>query len=104
MKTWTIIIGEIEDFRSVAEMQGHVEGHAREPGMLTQAASFDAPEDLDDLFVTLIGRGLAFELGYSAHDSISYIVSGRVKMGNGRDSVYMTLPGPRLRDEIYEKN
>jgi hypothetical protein len=81
MKTWTIIIGEAEDFDSSEDLQKFVEEQEHEPGMWARLgmASFDAPEDLDDFFVTLIGRGLAFELGYSIDDTVSYIVSGRVE-------------------------
>ena len=76
-KTYTFIIGTTDDFDSIEDLIDHFEGSNYPDSICNCAAyEFEAPADLDEDTVTLIGRGLAFSNDWCMDDTFSFLVKG----------------------------
>ncbi len=77
MKTYTFLIGTMDDFESIEELMEHFEG-SDYPDSICNCASyeFEAPKECDLSTVQLIGYGLAFENNWSMDDTFSFFIEG----------------------------
>jgi len=77
MKTYTFLIGTMDDFESMDEMLDHFEGSDYPDSICNCAAyEFEAPTGCDDETVTMIGRGIAFSNDWCMDDTFSCVVEG----------------------------
>lgn len=79
MKTYTFIIGTMDDFESMDELISHFESSSF-PNSICNCSSFEfeAPAECGEDTVTMIGRGYAFSNHWSLDDTFSCVVSGEV--------------------------
>jgi|TARA_E500000331_G_C16933593_1_gene573058 hypothetical protein len=77
MKTYTFLIGTMDDFESIEDLMEHFEG-SDYPDSICNCASyeFEAPKECDLSTVQLIGYGLAFENSWSMDDTFSFFIEG----------------------------
>ena len=77
MKTYTFLIGTMDDFESIEELMEHFEC-SDYPDSICNCASyeFDAPKECDLSTVQLIGYGLAFENGWCMDGTFSFFIEG----------------------------
>ncbi len=78
MKTFTFVIGSMDDFESVDELQDWAEEAASgiELDGNAQYWEFDCPDDCSEELVMAIGRGFAFSSDWCADHTISFFVKG----------------------------
>ena len=82
MKTYTFIIGTMDDFADMDALSYYVQQgwHLNSPpetGSLNcSVIEFDAPEACDEDTVIMIGRGLAFSNDWCMDDTISFVIEG----------------------------
>jgi hypothetical protein len=91
MKTYTFIIGSMDDFENASALMDEVENKGagdEDPGNGCYSIhEFEAPEGCDEECVTLIGRGIAFSEGWAQDDSISFLVEGALD-GPGEQEMF----------------
>jgi len=75
-KTYTFIIGTMDDFESVEDLIDYVESERMGGGLNYACHEFEAPEECDEETATLIGRGIAFSDNWSMDDTVSFLVTG----------------------------
>lgn len=76
MKTYTFVIGSMDDFISLTEMMDYVEKHGRDGDANYSVHEFEAPSGCDEDTVTFIGRGIAFTNDWCADHTFSFLVKG----------------------------
>lgn len=79
MKTFTFVIGSMDDFESVDELMDWAEDEAQHEGSIHRNAQyweFDCPEDCSEELVTMIGRGYAFSSDWCEDHTFSFFVKG----------------------------
>ena len=76
MKTYTFLIGSMDDFESIEELIDYVEANGDKGFRSYSTYEFDAPVDCSEDLITMIGRGHAFSSGWSMDDTVSFMVSG----------------------------
>ena len=79
MKTYTFLIGTMDDFESMDELLNHFENSSYLNSICNCAAyEFEAPDTCDQDTVTLIGRGLAFSNDWCMDGTYSCVISGTI--------------------------
>ena len=78
MKTFTFVIGTMDDFENVDALQDWAEEAAsgNEPDGNAQYWEFDCPDNCSAELVMAIGRGFAFSNDWCADGTISFFVNG----------------------------
>ena len=78
MRTYTFLIGTMDDFDSLDDLVDYVEAKPTEDSSAANYSifEFDAPDDCDDETVTMIGRGIAFSNNWSMDDTFSTMIHG----------------------------
>ena len=80
MKTYTFLIGCMDDFESIDDMIDYIENKPT-VGVIKSNYSiyeFEAPDDCDEETVTLIGRGIAFSNDWCMDHTFSFLVRGEI--------------------------
>ena len=74
MRTYTFLIGTMDDFESMEELLDHFESSSY-PGSICNCSAFEfeAPAECDKDTVTMIGRGIAFSNDWCMDDTWSCI-------------------------------
>jgi hypothetical protein len=81
MKTFTFVIGSMDDFESVDELMAWAEAEASHEGSIYRNAQyweFDCPDDCSEELVTMIGRGYAFSSDWCEDHTFSFFVKGEL--------------------------
>ena len=90
MKTYTFLIGTMDDFESMDELLEHFESSSYPSSICNCSAfEFEAPDTCDQETVTMIGRGIAFSNDWCMDDTFSCVVDGRL---HEEQQVQMQLP------------
>ena len=78
MKTYTFIIGSMDDFESIDDMLHYIENKPVTGVMKSNYSifEFEAPDSCDQETVTLIGRGTAFSNDWCMDDTFSCVIEG----------------------------
>ncbi len=89
-KTYTFLIGTMDDFESMDELIEHFEA-SRPPAPFRncEAYEFEAPAECDDDTVTMIGRGIAFSNNWCMDDTFSCLIDGTL---DGKPGAQVPLP------------
>lgn len=75
-KTYTLIIGTMDDFESVEELMDHFETGGDDSICDCAIHEFEAPAECDLSTVQLIGYGIAFENNWSKPGTLSFFIEG----------------------------
>lgn len=79
MKTYTFLIGTMDDFESVDELLNHFENSSYPNSICNCSAfEFEAPESCDQDTVVMIGRGIAFSNDWCMDDTFSCLIHGKL--------------------------
>ena len=87
MKTYTFLIGSVDDFESIDDMIDYIENKPT-VGVIKSNYSiyeFEAPDDCDEETVTLIGRGIAFSNDWAMDGTYSFLVHGALETESEKD-------------------
>jgi hypothetical protein len=76
MKTYTIIIGSMDDFEGVEDLVDYAEQEGFDGSLNYSVQEFDLPKECCARTATLVGRGLAFENDWSMDGSYSFLIHG----------------------------
>lgn len=76
MKTYTFVIGSMDDFEHIGELDDYVEEHGRDGSANYSVFEYSVPASLSDEDVTMIGRGLAFSHDWCMDGSFSFVIEG----------------------------
>ena len=80
MKTYTFLIGTMDDFESIGELIEHFENSSYLSSICDCFAyEFEAPIECNEETVTRIGRGIAFGNGWSMDDTYSCMIDGSLE-------------------------
>jgi len=97
MKTFTFVIGSMDDFESIDELMDWAEAEAKHEGSISRNAQyweFDCPEDCSEELVTMIGRGYAFSSDWCEDHTFSFFVKGPLFNG------YIDDADEKVNDEV----
>ena len=86
MKTYTFIIGSMDDFEGIEDLIDYVEQEKREGNLNYSCHEFEAPESCDEATVTLIGRGIAFSEDWTMDGTYSFLVHGALETESEKDA------------------
>ncbi len=82
-KSYTFLIGTMDDFESIDELIEHFEyyGESKMRDSICNCAAyeFEAPAECDKETVAMIGRGIAFGNNWSWDDTFSCVVANEEK-------------------------
>ena len=78
MKTYTLIIGSMDDFDFVESLVDYVEQEGFDGDLNYSVFEFDCPADCSEEIVTMMGRGYAFSSGWCMDDTYSCVIEGSV--------------------------
>ena len=78
MKTYTFIIGTMDDFESIEGLMDYFEAGGDSSNYNYAAYEFEAPGACDLSTVQLIGYGLAFENDWTMDDTYSFFIEGKL--------------------------
>jgi len=82
MKTYTFLIGTMDDFESMDELLAHFENSSYLSSICNCSAyEFEAPAECDEDTVTMIGRGIAFSNDWCMDDTFSCVIEGVLAPG-----------------------
>ena len=90
MRTYTFIIGSMDDFEGVEDLIDYVEqqGSEWQKGRLNYSChEFEAPESCDEETVTLIGRGIAVSNDWCMDGTFSFLVTGALETESEKDMI-----------------
>ena len=76
MKTYTFLIGTMDDFESIEDLMDHFETGGDDSICNCASYEFDAPKECDLSTVQLIGYGLAFENDWCMDGTFSFFIEG----------------------------
>lgn len=76
MKTYTFIIGSMDDFEGLEDLIDYVDQEGCRGSLNYSCHEFEAPAGCDEETVTLIGRGIAFSNDWSMDHTLSFLVTG----------------------------
>tara|TARA_B100000700_G_scaffold49271_1_gene52093 strand:+ start:951 stop:1259 length:309 start_codon:yes stop_codon:yes gene_type:complete len=91
MKTYTFLIGAMDDFESLDELIAWCETDKKKEGAVWRNAQyfeFDVPEECDQDTVVMIGRGEAFSANWCMDDTFSCVIHGTLDL-SGRTQTQM---------------
>jgi hypothetical protein len=78
MKTYTFIIGSMDDFDFIESLVDYVEQEGFDGDLNYSVYEFDCPADCSQEIVTMMGRGYAFSNDWCMDDTFSCVVEGSV--------------------------
>lgn len=97
MKTYTFLIGTMDDFESLDELLDHYENSSYLSSICNCSAfEFEAPVGCDYETITMIGRGIAFSNSWCMDDTFSCVVNGSL---DGQAEKEMSDEGVKAREE-----
>jgi hypothetical protein len=76
MKTYTFIIGSMDDFEGIEDLMDYVEQEGLTGNLNYSVHEFEAPKECDPSTVQLIGYGIAFENDWSMCGTYSFFLDG----------------------------
>lgn len=76
MKTYTFIIGSMDDFEGIDDLMDYVENEGFNGSLNYSVQEFDAPAECCPETVQLIGYGLAFDNDWSKDGTFSFFIEG----------------------------
>ena len=79
MKTYTFIIGTMDDFDFIESLVDYVEQEGYRGDLNYSVFEFDCPADCSEETVTMIGRGIAFSNDWCMDDTFSCVIGGSVR-------------------------
>lgn len=85
MKTYTFIIGTMDDFDFIESLVDYVEQEGYDGDLNYSIFEFDCPADCSEETVTMIGRGIAFSNDWSMDDTFSCVIDGSIE-GNSNEA------------------
>jgi len=97
VKTYTFIIGSMDDFEGVEDLIDYAEQEGRDGNLNYSCHEFEAPESCDEATVTLIGRGIAFSEDWTMDGTYSFLVHGALETESEKD---MFARGVAAREEL----
>ena len=78
MKTYTFIIGTMDDFDFIESLVDYVEQEGFDGDLNYSVFEFDCPADCSEEIVTMMGRGYAFSNDWCMDDTFSCVIEGSV--------------------------
>lgn len=78
MKTYTFIIGSMDDFDFIESLVDYVEQEGFDGDLNYSVFEFDCPADCSQEIVTMMGRGYAFSNDWCMDDTFSCVIEGSV--------------------------
>ena len=85
MKTYTFIIGSMDDFEGVEDLMDYVEQEGLNGSLNYSVHEFEAPKECDPSTVQLIGYGIAFENDWSQDGTLSFFIEGALATQSEKD-------------------
>jgi hypothetical protein len=79
MKTYTFIIGSMDDFESLDHLIDYVEANKDKGFQNYSCFEFDCPADCSEELVISIGRGYAFSNDWCMDHTLSFLVHGELE-------------------------
>ena len=79
MRTYTFLIGTMDDFESIEELIDYTEAIGVHGIKDCFAYEFEAPIECNEETVTRIGRGIAFGNGWCMDDTYSCMIDGSLE-------------------------
>ena len=76
MKTYTFIIGSMDDFEGLEDLMDYVEQEGHEGHLNYSVNEFTAPKQCNPETVQLIGYGIAFENDWAMDGTYSFFIDG----------------------------
>ena len=101
MKTYTFVIGSMDDFENIGDLDDYVEEHGRDGSANYSVFEYSVPASLSDEDVTMIGRGLAFSHDWCMDGSFSFVIEGTLDGDAEQD---MFEAGVAAREKLKEQN
>ena len=93
MKTYTFVIGSMDDFETIGALDDYVEQHGSDGMANYSVFEFDCPSSCDERTVIQIGRGLAFSNDWCMDGTFSFLFEGTVEdYSNDYDNPQISLP------------
>ena len=104
MKTYTFIIGTMDDFESLEALMAYAEAN-HDKGFQDYALfEFEAPKECDLSTVQLIGYGIAFDNDWAKDDTFSFFVEGTIDTDSERQAFEAGVEGrERLKESARSK-
>ena len=102
MKTYTFIIGSMDDFEGIEDLMDYVEqqGADWQRGRLNYSChEFEAPKECDLSTVQLIGYGIAFENDWSQDGTFSFFIEGSLPTESEKDAVQAGIDAREAQKE-----
>ena len=78
MKTYTFIIGSMDDFEGIEDLTDYVDQEGCDGGLNYSCHEFAVHPECDEETVTLIGRGIAFSNDWCMDHTFSFLVRGEI--------------------------
>lgn len=85
MKTYTFIIGSMDDFESIEDLMDYVEQEGLNGGLNYSVHEFEAPSGCNLSTVQLIGYGIAFENDWTQDGTLSFFIEGALDTQSEKD-------------------
>ena len=76
MKTYTFVIGSMDDFEGIEDLMDYVEQEGFNGSLNYAIQEFDAPAECCPETVQLIGYGLAFDNDWTKDGTFSFFIEG----------------------------
>jgi len=89
MKTYTFVIGSIDDFDFIESLMDYVDQEGTSGHLNYSCHEFEAPEECDEDTVMMIGRGIAFSNDWCSDGTLSFLIHGEIK--EDEDSTQMQM-------------
>ena len=81
MKTYTFIIGTMDDFETIEDLMSYVEEGSDPDGLNFSVHVFEAPKECNPEYVQLIGWGIAFSNDWCMDGTHSFFIDGKLSEG-----------------------
>ena len=85
MKTYTFIIGSMDDFEGIEDLMDYVEQEGLNGDRNYSVHEFEAPNGCNLSTVQLIGYGIAFENDWSQDGTLSFFIEGALDTQSEKD-------------------
>jgi hypothetical protein len=87
MKTYTFIIGSMDDFEGIEDLIDYVDQEGRDGSLNYSCHEFEVHAECDEETVTLIGRGIAFSNDWCMDHTLSFLVTGALETEAEKDMI-----------------
>ena len=99
MKTYTFIIGSMDDFEGIEDLMDYVEQEGLNGSLNYSVHEFEAPKACDLSTVQLIGHGIAFENDWSQDGTFSFFIEGSLPTESEKDAVQAGIDAREAQKE-----